>query len=150
MKVILLQDIPGTGKKNQIVNVSDGYARNFLFPRKAAMEATSGAVRQVERRNELERQKEAERRAEAEKVAASLKGKTILIQAKSGEKGRLYGSVTAQEIADALEKQHSVTVDRRKIDLKEPIRTLGVSNVSVWLYSGVTVDMPVEIVAIDQ
>lgn len=150
MKVILLQDVPGTGKKNQIVNVSDGYARNFLFPRKVAMEATKGAVSEVERRNEAERQREAERRAEAEKVAASLKGKVITIRSKAGDKGRLYGSVTTQEIADALESQHGVAVDKRKIDLKEPIRTLGETMVGVWLYSGLTISMKVETVAAEQ
>lgn len=150
MKVILLQDVPGTGKKNQIVQVSDGYARNFLFPRKAAMEATGGAVREVERRNEAERQREAERRAEAEKIAAGLKGKTITIRAKAGDKGRLYGSVTVQEVADALEAQHAVTVDKRKLDLKEPIRTLGESSVAVRLYTGISVDMKIRIVALEQ
>ena len=96
MKVILLTDVPGTGKKNQILNVSDGFARNYLFPRKWAMEATGSAVKEVERRNEVERQKELERRQEAEKVAESLKNKVITIQAKTGDKGRLYGSVTGQ------------------------------------------------------
>ena len=84
MKVILLQDIPGTGKKNQIVNVSDGYARNFLFPRKWAVEATPNAVREVERRNELQRAKEAARLQEAEELAARLRDKVICLQAKGG------------------------------------------------------------------
>lgn len=103
MKVILLNDVPGTGKKNQIINVSDGYARNYLLPRKWAMEATAGAVKEVERRNEAERQKEEEQRREAQVIADSLKGKTITVSAKAGDKGRLYGSVTVQEIAGALE-----------------------------------------------
>lgn len=150
MKIILLADVPGTGKKNQILNVSDGFARNYLFPRKLAMEASPGAVKEVERRNEVERQKEKERREAAEKVAESLKDKIIVIQAKSGEKGRLYGSVTGQEIADALEKQHGVSVDKRKIDLKDPIRSLGEFTVGVWLYSGLTVPMLVRIEAANQ
>lgn len=145
MKVILLTDVPGTGKKNQILNVSDGFARNYLFPRKWAMEATGSAVKEVERRNEVERQKEQERRQEAEKVAESLKNKVITIQAKTGDKGRLYGSVTGQEIAEALEKQHGINVDKRKIDLKEPIRTLGETTIGVWLYAGLTVPMTVRI-----
>lgn len=150
MKVILLTDVPGTGKKNQILNVSDGFARNYLFPRKWAMEASDNAVKEVERRNEVERQKEQERRQAAEKVAESLKDKVIVIQAKSGDKGRLYGSVTGQEIADALENQHGVSVDKRKIDLKDPIRSLGEITVGVWLYSGLTVPMLVRIEATKQ
>jgi len=148
MKVILLQDIPGTGKKNQILNVSDGYARNFLFPKKWAMEATQAAVREIERRDEQERAKEAARRQEAEELAAKLKGKVILLQEKSGEKGRLYGSVTGQEIADALNAQHGIVLDKRRIELAEPIRTVGDSEITVSLYSGVKIQMTVRVSAI--
>lgn len=148
MKVILLQDIPGTGKKNQILNVSDGYARNFLFPKKWAMEATQAAVREVERRDEQERAREAARRQEAEDLAAKLKSKVILLQAKSGEKGRLYGSVTGQEIADALNDQHGIVLDKRKIELAEPIRTVGDSEITVSLYSGVKIQMTVRVSAV--
>ncbi|MDD2428725.1 MAG: 50S ribosomal protein L9 [Eubacteriales bacterium] len=150
MKVILLNDVPGTGKKNQIINVSDGYARNYLLPRKWAMEATAGAVKEVERRNEAERQKEEEQRREAQVIADSLKGKTITVSAKAGDKGRLYGSVTVQEIAGALEKQHGIAVDKRKIELKEPIRSLGETQVSVWLFSGLKIEMTVDIVPLEQ
>ncbi len=148
MKVILLQDIQGTGKKNQILNVSDGYARNFLFPKKWAMEATPAAVREVERRDEQERAREMARRQEAEALAASLKDKVVLLQAKSGEKGRLYGSVTGQEIADALNVQHGIVLDKRRIELAEPIRTVGDSEITVSLYSGVKIQMTVRVSAI--
>ncbi len=148
MKVILLQDIQGTGKKNQIINVSDGYARNFLFPKKWAMEATPAAVREVERREEQERAREMARRQEAEALAASLKDKVILLQAKSGEKGRLYGSVTGQEIADALNAQHGIVLDKRRIEMAEPIRTVGDSEVTVSLYAGVKIQMTVRVQAI--
>lgn len=145
MKVILLQDVPGTGKKNQILNVSDGYARNFLFPRKWAMEATPQAVKEVERRNEVERQKELARRQEAEETASQLKEKVIALTAKGGEKGKLYGSVTSQEIADALLAQHGIEIDKRKIELPEPIRTAGDSQVTVSLYAGIKVQMLVRV-----
>lgn len=148
MKVILLQDVPGTGKKNQILNISDGYARNFLFPRKWAVEATPNAVKEVERRNELERAKEAARRKEAEDLAHQLKGKVIHLEAKGGEKGKLYGSVTTQEIAEALQKQHEIELDKRKIELPEPIRSAGDSEVTVSLYAGVKVQMVVRVTAI--
>lgn len=146
MKVILLTDIKGTGKKNDIISVSDGYARNYLFPRKWAMEATGNAVKEVERKHALEQKMEAERRAEAAEKAASLKGKAIKIEAKCGEKGRLYGSITTQEIADALKEQHGVEIDKRKIDC-DPIRQSGEYDASVWVYSGITVPMKVVVTA---
>lgn len=148
MKVILLQDVPGTGKKNQILNVSDGYFRNFLLPRKWAMEATPHAVAEVERRNEAERAKEAARRKEAEYLARELKDKVIHLEAKGGEKGKLYGSVTSQEIADALLSQHQIEMDRRKIELPEPIRNAGDSQVTISLYAGLKVTMTVHVTAI--
>ena len=145
MKVILLADVKGMGKKQDIVNVSDGYARNFLFPKKLAMEATPGAAREVERRVAAERQREAERRAAAEKTAASLRGKVINVTAKCGAQGRLYGSVTGQEIADALKGQHGVDVDKRKIDLSEPIRTVGETDVIIKLYPEISARMIVRV-----
>lgn len=148
MKVILLQDVPGTGKKNQILNVSDGYARNFLLPRKWAMEATANAVKEVERRNETERQKELARKQEAEDIAKQLKDKIIELRAKGGEKGKLYGSVTSQEIADALSAQHGFEIDRRKIELPEPIRSAGETQVTISLYAGIKVNMIVQVTAV--
>ena len=145
MKVILLADVKGTGKKQAIVNVSDGYARNFLFPKKLAMEATPGAAKEIERKQAAERQREMERRAAAEKKAASLRGKVIHVPAKCGAQGRLYGSVTGQEIADALRAQHGVEVDKRKIDLAEPIRTVGETEVQVKLYPEISAKMTVRV-----
>ncbi len=149
MKVILLQDVPGSGKKGEIVNVSDGYARNYLFPRKWATQATASAVKEVERRNEKERAEEAARVQEAEELARQINGKTIQIKAKSGEKGRLYGSVTTQEVADALSAQHQVTVDKRKIDLAEPIRSLGKVQASISLYAGVKAAMTISVLPLE-
>ena len=142
MKVILTCDVKGTGNKNEVLNVSDGFARNYLFPRKWAVEATPAAVKEIERKHALEEKLEAERREEASQRAASLKGKSIELSAKCGEKGRLYGSITAQEIADALKAQHGVDVDRRKIEC-EPIRQVGEYDATVWVYSGITVKMKV-------
>ena len=127
MKVILLADVKGTGKKEQIVNVSDGYARNFLLPRKLAREATAEAMNAVSRA----------------KAAEGLRGKTIRLTARAGETGRLYGSITGQEVADALEKQYHVTVDKRKIELSEAIRATGEYGASVWLYAGISAPMRV-------
>lgn len=147
MKVILLADVKGTGKKEEIVNVSDGYARNFLFPKKLAVEATPGASKEIERKKEAERKREMERRAEADKKAMSLRGKVITVKAKCGAQGRLYGSVTGQEIADALNAQYQVAVDKRKIDLSDPIRTVGESEVVVKLYPEISAKMTVRVVA---
>ncbi len=150
MKVVLMQDVPGTGKKNQVVTVSDGYARNYLFPRKWAREATPAAIKEIDRKNEAERAKEMERVAAAENLASALRNQIILIRAKCGEKGRLYGSITGQEVADALKEQHRTEIDKRKIELPEPIRTVGESVVSVSLYPGIKVPMTVKVVPLDQ
>lgn len=145
MKVILLTDVKGMGKKQDIVNVSDGYARNFLFPKKLAMEATPGAAREVERRQAAERQRETERRMAAEKKAASLRGKVINVVAKCGAQGRLYGSVTGAEIAEALKQQHGVEIDKRKIELSDPIRTVGEVDVVIKLYPEISAKMLVRV-----
>ena len=146
MKVILLADVKGIGKKDEILNVSDGYARNFLFPKKWAVEATAGATKEVERKRAAEAAREAERRAAAEEKAKQLKGQAVTLTVKCGDKGRLYGSVTSAEIAEALEKQHGVKVDKRKIDLPEPVRQVGDVQITVWLYSGVTTPMTLHVV----
>lgn len=146
MKVILLTDVKGTGKKSEILNVSDGFARNYLFPRKWAMEATPTAVKEIERRHALEEKMEAERRAEASEKAAALKNQVITIAAKCGEKGRLYGSITSQEIADALKQQHGIEIDKRKIDC-EPIRQTGEYEATVSVYSGIAAKMKVVVTA---
>ena len=141
MKVILLQDVKDIGKKDDIVNVSDGYARNFLFPRKWAMEATENAVKVVERKREAERRKEAEARAAAEQIASKLKNKVVILKVKCGEKGRLYGSVTAQEVADAVKAGYEYEIDKRKVEIKEPVRQLGDYEVTLRLYPNVTTKM---------
>ena len=145
MKVILLQDVPGSGKRDDIVNVSDGYARNFLFPKKLAVEATAGASKEIERKRAAAARAEAEAEAEATAKAAEMKGKIVVLPVKCGEKGRLYGSVTTAEVAEALEKQHGVKVDKRKIDIGDPIRETGIREISVWLYSGVTTPMKLDV-----
>ncbi len=145
MKVIMLADVKSIGKKDEIVNVSDGYARNFLFPRKLAVEATPGASKEVERKRAAERQREMERRAEAEKRAGALRGKVILVQTRCGSQGRLYGSVTSAEVAQSLKNQYQVDVDKRKIELEEAIRTVGEYPVTVRLYPEVTAKMTIRV-----
>ena len=143
MKVILLAVVKGMGKKDEIHNVSDGYARNFLFPKKLAVEATAGAAKEIERKRAAERQREMERRQEADKKAASLRGKVINVVGKGGSQGRLYGSITAAEVAAALEKQHGVKVDKKKIDLSETIRSTGEYECVVKLYPEISAKMKI-------
>lgn len=147
MKIVLLKDVKDVGKRNEVVNVSDGYARNFLFPQKLALEATPAAIKEIERKRAIEAAKEAERRAEAQAKAEALKGKVIHISVRCGDKGRLYGSITNAEIAEELEKQHGIQVDKRKIDLSDPIRSVGDVSVVVWLYQGITTTMTVRVEA---
>ena len=145
MKVVLLKDVRNIGKRDDIVTVSDGYARNFLFPQKLAAEATPGALKEIQRKRAAQDAREAEMLAEARKKADALKDQVITLEVKCGEKGRLYGSVTSAEVAEALEKQHGVKVDKRKIDIGDPIRETGVRTMSVWLYSGVTTPMKLDV-----
>ena len=137
MKVILLQDVKGQGKKDQIINVSDGYAINFLFPRKLAVLADTQAVNAINRRKAEEARVRAEELAAAKALAERLD--TLLIKvAKSANQDRLYGAVTAQDVTDALAEQHGIELDRRKIVLKDPIKTFGEFKLEVKLASEVT------------
>lgn len=149
MKVILLQDVKDKGKRDDIINVSDGYARNFLFPQKLAVEATPGAQKEIMKKRAAEAAREAERRAEAEAKAAMLKGKTITLSVKSGSAGRLYGSVTTTEVAEQLEKQHGIKVDKKKMTVPA-IKSVGDYDVEVWLYSGVTTAMKLHVEAVEK
>ena len=145
MKVILLQDIKGTGKKDQIVEISDGYARNYLLPRKLAKEATAEAINSIEKARSADRHREEVRRQEAEKRSRELKGKVIQLEVKGGENGKLYGSITNDQIASALKAQHGIDVDKRKLEQEEPIKQAGQSFVTLKLYSGISTRMIVNV-----
>ena len=145
MKVILLQDVRGKGKKGQMLEVSDGYARNFMLPRKLAIEATADSIntmRMTDKANQEKRQKE---REEAFATAGKLKNLTVTVKAKGGGAGRLFGSVTTQEISEALHKEHKITVDKRKIVLDETIKTVGLYTVKCKLGYEITADLKVKI-----
>ena len=145
MKVILLQDIKGTGKKEQIVEVSDGYGRNYLLPRKLAREATAEALNSLEKARGADRHREEVRKQTAEQKARELKGKVIQLEVKGGENGKLYGSVTNEQIAAALMAQHGIEVDKRKLEQEEPIKTAGQSFVQMKLYPGISTRMIVNV-----
>ncbi|MEE1200797.1 MAG: 50S ribosomal protein L9 [Christensenellales bacterium] len=141
MKVILLQDIKGTGKKDQIIEASDGYARNYLIPRKLAKEATTEAMNSIEKAKSAERHREEVKRQEAEQKARELKGKVIQLAVRGGENGKLYGAVTNDQIAAALKEQHGIEVDKRKLELEEAVKTAGQTFVTIKLMAGVTARM---------
>lgn len=138
MKVVLLQDVKGQGKKNEIIEVSDGYARNFLLPRKLAVEADSKILNEIKGKEEAKRHRIEVETAEAKALAAKLDTILVKINATSGADGRLYGSITAKDVADHLEKDHGITVDKRKIILSDPIRAYGKYDLDVKLYTDVT------------
>lgn len=141
MKVILLKDIKGTGKKDQIIEVSDGYGRNYLLPRKLAVEATSEALNSIERSKSAAKHREDVKKNDAETAARELKGKTVTVKVRAGENGRLYGSITTQEIADALKAQHGVELDKRKIEMDEKVTSVGQTTISLKMYAGVSTKM---------
>lgn len=145
MKVILLKDIKGTGKKDQIIEASDGYARNYLLPKKLAKEATAEALNSIEKAKSADRHREEVKRAEAEAKARELKGKVIQLTVRGGENGKLYGAVTNDQIAAALKEQHGFDVDKRKLELDEPIKTAGQSFVTLKLLAGISTRMIVNV-----
>ena len=144
MKVILLKDIKGTGKKDQIIEASDGFARNFLFPKGLAREASATNLNAIENAKAAQKHREDVERAKAEETRKALAGQAIKIVARGAEGGKLYGSVTAQEIADELFKQYGVKVEKRRIDVAN-IRNAGDFTVSVWLYAGITAEMTAKV-----
>ncbi|ERI04847.1 50S ribosomal protein L9 [Aneurinibacillus aneurinilyticus] len=145
MKVILLQDIKGQGKKGEVKEVSEGYARNFLLKKGLAKEATPGNVKMQEAHKKSEEKRKQEELEEAKKVAKVMEETTITIKAKSGEGGRLFGGVSSKQIAEELKKAN-FKVDKRKIELPEPIRTLGYTNVPIKLHQEVTATVKVHVV----
>ena len=144
MKVILTQDVKSLGKKGELVNTSDGYARNYLFPRKLAVEANSQAMTELQNRENSKKHKIDVETEEAKKAAAQIEGKIITITAKAGQGGRLFGSVTAREIAECVKKTFKIDVDKRKITVND-IKAYGSYPATVKLYQGVTADFTVKV-----
>lgn len=145
MIVILNRDVKGTGKAGEVVKVSDGYARNMLLPKGWATEATDGNIRSLEKQKALQEQKRKEDKAAAEKVAEKLSGVKVVIRTKSGEGGRLFGSITSKDIADETKKQTGIVIDKKKIQLDSPIKTMGSFEVKVKLYPEVVGNLSVEV-----
>lgn len=140
MKVVLTQDVKGLGKKGELVNAAEGYARNFLFPRKLAMEANAQAMSELKNREASEKFKHDTEVANAKASAEKLEGKTVKLSAKAGANGKLFGSVTAKDVAEAISKEFKIELDKRKVSV-EDIKVFGTYPVEIKLYNGITASM---------
>ena len=149
MRIVLRDDVENLGKKGDLVDVADGYARNYLVPRGLALKATSGNQKQADAMRRNREAQETREREAAQTLAAQFEGRTIAIKARAGGEGRLFGSVTSVDIADAVQKQTGAEIDRRKIDLDEPLKELGGVDVQVRLHADVLATVHVEVEAAD-
>jgi large subunit ribosomal protein L9 len=145
MKVILLEDVSGKGRAGDVVNVADGYARNMLLPRGLAIPATEANMKTLEHRKAKLAEIKAENLAQAQEVAEKLKDVSVTVTEKAGEGGKLFGSVTAQDIAEALHKEHGIFVDKKKIQLTAPIKELGEHTVAIKIFSEVGAELRVSV-----
>ncbi len=147
MKVILLDNIKGVGKKDEVINASDGYARNYLLPKKLAVEATTENMNKLNSKKEAASYRKDIEKQNAEELAKKLKGIMLKIKVKAGENGKIFGGVTAKEISDNLKLQYNFNIDKKKIELKETIKTLGSFSVPVKLFEGITTNLKVEVIS---
>ena len=147
MKVILKADIKGVGKKDEIINASDGHARNYLLPKGLAVEANAENMSKLNNKKESANYKKDQEKQNAEELAKKLKGIMLKIKVKAGENGKIFGGVTSKEISENLKNQYNFIVDKKKIELKEAIKTLGSFNVSIKLFEGITADLKVEVIS---
>jgi large subunit ribosomal protein L9 len=147
MKVILKKDVKALGKNGEVKEVADGYARNYLLPRGLAIEATSGNLKVVSDQKEQVVKKEQKEASEAQRVAERLKGAVVQIKTKAGEGGRLFGSITAKEVAEAINGTFKLTIDKRKLEIDDVIKTLGSHSVKLHLYKGVMTEVTVNVIS---
>ena len=146
MKVILCADIKNVGKKDEIINASDGYARNYLFPRKLAVLADKENMSKLQAKQESKQYQRNLELEEAKKIANKINEITLKIKTKSGENGKIFGSITSKEIAQNLEEQYKIVIDKKKINLKEPIKVLGATNVDLKLFEGVNAKLKIMVI----
>lgn len=147
MKVILKENIKSIGKKDEIINVSDGYARNYLFAKNLAVEATPGNLAKLQTKKDSEQFKKDIEKDEAKKIAEKLEKITLKINVKAGENGKIFGGISSKEIAEKLEKEYKIKVDKKKIGLKETIKVLGITNVEIKLYEGIVATVKVQTIS---
>ena len=146
MKVILKSDIKGVGKKDEVINASDGYARNFLFPKNLAVEANSENMSKLKAKQDSNAYKKLQEKEEAKKIADKLSKILLKIPVKSGENGKIFGGVSAKEISDLLKEEYKIEVDKKKIELKETIKTLGIRTITIKLYEGVIGNLKIDVI----
>ena len=147
MKVILLDNVKGVGKKDEVINASDGYARNYLLPKKLAVEANVENMNKLNNKKEAANYKKDVEKQKAEELAKKISGIMLKIKVKSGENGKIFGGVTAKEISENLKLQYQFDIDKKKIELKETIKTLGDFNVTIKLFEGVTATLKVNVIS---
>ena len=147
MKVILKENIKGVGKKDEVINASDGYARNFLFPKNLAVEANTENMSKLKAKQDSNAFKKSQEKEEAQKIADKLSKILLKIQVKAGSNGKIFGGVSSKEIAENLEKQYQIKVDKKKIDLKDAIKTLGTFNVDIKLFEGVVGKVKIDVIS---
>lgn len=147
MKVILLENIKGVGKKDDIINANDGYARNFLIPNKKAVEASAGNLAKLKSRQESNAYKRGKEQEEAEKIKKQIEGINLIIKVKAGKNGKIFGGVTSKEVSEELEKQYKIKIDKKKIDIKNTIKTLGVFNIDIKLFEGIQGRLKVQVIS---
>lgn len=145
MKVILKEDIKGVGKKGELINASEGYARNYLLPRGLALEGTEGNLAMLKEKKDSQKFKKENEQKEAQDLAKKLTGIVVKFKVKAGEGGRLFGSITSKDVAEEIKKQHGFDVDKKKIVLDEPIKSAGTYNVEVKVYPEVSAKIKVEV-----
>lgn len=146
MKVILKQDIKGVGKKDQIINANDGYARNFLFPKNLAVPADKGNMTNLQSKQSSEQHRKNLEKEAAIETKKKIEEISLKIQVKSGENGKVFGSVTSKEIGENLDKQYKIKVNKKKIILQEPIKNLGTFNIEIKLYDGVNAKLKINVI----
>ena len=145
MVVILMKDVKGTGKAGDVVKVSDGYARNMLLPKGLAKEATEGNIRSLEKQKAIAAEKLEEQKAAAKDMADKLENITLKIESKGGDSGKLFGSITSKDIAEALEKQEGMKIDKKKIEMKNPIKQAGETEVTLKLFTEISAQLKVSV-----
>ena len=146
MKVILMQDIKGVGKKDEVVNANDGYVRNFLFPKKLAVEANSKNMSLLQGRKDSANFKKEKEKEQATNIKQKLENVLLTMKVKAGGNGKIFGSVTAKEIAEEVKKQYNIEIDKKKIQLKEPRKELGTFTVEIKLFEGIIGKLKINIV----
>ena len=147
MKVILLQDVKKVGKKGDVIEASDGYARNFLFPKNLAVEANAENMSKLKAKKDSNAYKKSQEKEEAKKIAENLSKILLKIPVKAGENGKIFGGVSAKEVSDLLKEEYKIEVDKKKIELKETIKTLGVRTLTIKLYEGVIGNLKIDVIS---